>query len=104
MQQPASRNLSPNQINWKPATVTAQRSQESSQWSVENMRAHAIKMKSSERRHEMMKTPVTSEDKLCEGEDVAERLKKLVQQQHKLANNEVGVSPRLFNLKRGSAS
>ena len=51
-----------------------------------------------------MKTPVTSEDKLYEGDDVTTRLSKLVQHHHKLANSEVGVSPKLFNMKRGSVS
>ena len=61
-------------------------------------------MKSSERNNEFTKTPNTTDEKLREGEDVTTRLSKLVQQHQKLANNEVGVSPKLFNMKRGSAS
>lgn len=68
------------------------------------MRAHAIKMKSSERSIEFMKTPNTTDERLHEGEDVTMRLSKLVQQHKKLVKNEVVLTPKLFNMKRGSSS
>ena len=68
------------------------------------MKAHAIKMKRSSNKSKFLKTPGTSEENVHEGEDVNIKLTKLAQHQPKLVTNEVNVSSKLFNMKRGSAS
>ena len=99
MQQSASRNQSLNPASWKQ-TLTEQKPREPSMWSASEMQTHTSRMKSQSR---FAKASVMNAERVLEGEVESVRVSQTAQEP-KLAQNEVHVSPKLFDVKKASGS